>query len=110
MVGCIGGLIVVGSIIFLDKVKLDDPVGAVSVHGVVGIWGLLAAAFTNPEGTLLAQVTGIAVIFCWSFATSSLVWLAIRAAIGIRVDEEEELEGVDVVECGLAAYPEFTKD
>ena len=110
VVGCIGGLIVVVAIIVLDKVKLDDPVGAISVHGAAGIWGLLAAAVTNPEGSLTAQLTGIAAIFCWSFVTSSIVWLVIKTTIGIRVDAEEELEGVDVVECGLAAYPEFTKD
>ena len=110
VVGAIGGLIVVTSIIVLDKAKIDDPVGAISVHGIVGIWGLLAVAFTNPKGSLLAQLIGIGTIFCWCFGMSFIVWLVIRSIIGIRVSEEEEMEGVDVAECGLAAYPEFTKD
>jgi len=108
VVGVIGGLLVVPSIVFLDKARIDDPVGAISVHGVVGIWGLLAVAFTNPEGSLIAQLTGIGVIFAWVFGTSLVTWLIIKAVIGIRVSEEEELEGVDISECGLEAYPEFT--
>ena len=108
VVGVIGGLLVVPSIVFLDKARIDDPVGAISVHGVVGIWGLIAVAFTNPEGSLLSQLIGIGVIFGWVFGTSIIVWAIIKAAIGIRVNEEEELEGVDIGECGLEAYPEFT--
>lgn len=110
VVGAIGGLIVVVAIIYMDKAKIDDPVGAISVHGVVGIWGLLAVSFTNPEGSIIAQITGIVSIFSWCFGMSFIVWLVLKAVIGIRVNEEEELEGVDVAECGLAAYPEFTKD
>ncbi len=110
IVGAVGGLLVVAAIISIDKAKIDDPVGAISVHGVCGIWGLLAVAFTNPEGSLIAQLTGIVVIFVWCFATSFVVWIIIKSVVGIRVTEEEELEGVDVSECGLAAYPEFTKD
>ncbi len=110
IVGAIGGLIVVAAIVFIDKAKVDDPVGAISVHGVVGIWGLIAVAFTNPEGSLVAQLTGIVVIFAWVFGTSFVVWLALKAIMGIRVTEEEELEGCDISECGLDAYPEFTKD
>ncbi len=109
-VGSIGGLIVVAAIILIDKAKIDDPVGAISVHGVVGIWGLLAVSFTNPEGSLVAQLIGIAVIFGWVFGTSLVTWMIIKAVIGIRVSEEEELEGCDISECGLDAYPEFTKD
>ncbi len=110
LIGAVGGLIVVASIITIDKAKVDDPVGAISVHGVCGIWGLLAVVFTNPEASLVAQLTGIAVIFAWVFLTSFAVWFVIKAVAGIRVSEEEEMEGVDVAECGLAAYPEFTKD
>lgn len=110
LVGAIGGLLVVASIILMDKAKIDDPVGAISVHGVCGIWGLLAVAFTNPEGSLVAQLIGIATIFAWVFGTSLLTWFIIKAVMGIRVSEEEETEGVDVAECGLAAYPEFTKE
>jgi Amt family ammonium transporter len=108
IVGVIGGLLVVPSIVFLDKLRIDDPVGAISVHGVVGIFGLIAVAFTNPDGSLLAQLTGIGVIFAWVFGTSFIVWLILKAVMGIRVSEEEELEGVDIGECGLEAYPEFT--
>ena len=108
VVGAIGGLLVVAAIVFIDKARLDDPVGAISVHGVVGIWGLLAVAFTNPEGSLVAQLTGIGVIFAWVFGTSLVTWSIIKAVIGIRVSEEEELEGVDISECGLEAYPEFS--
>lgn len=110
LVGAIGGIIVVGSIVFIDKAKIDDPVGAISVHGVVGIWGLIAVAFTNPDGSLVSQLIGVAVIFGWVFATSIVVWLLIKVVIGLRVSEEEELEGCDIAECGLDAYPEFTKD
>ncbi len=110
IVGAIGGLIVVAAIVFIDKAKIDDPVGAISVHGVVGIWGLLAVSFTNPEGSIVAQLIGIGVIFAWVFGTSCVVWMIIKAVIGIRVSEEEELEGCDRAECGLDAYPEFTKD
>lgn len=110
IVGAIAGLLVVVAIIMIDKMKIDDPVGAISVHGVCGIWGLIAVAFTNPDGSIVAQLTGIVVIFAWVFATSFVVWLILKAVMGIRVSEEEELEGVDVAECGLAAYPEFTKD
>jgi Amt family ammonium transporter len=108
LVGVAGGLIVVPSIVFLDKARIDDPVGAISVHGVVGIWGLLAVAFTNPDGSLVAQLTGIGVIFAWVFGTSFIAWIIIKAVMGIRVSEEEELKGVDIEECGLEAYPEFT--
>jgi len=108
LVGVIGGLIVVPSIVFIDKARIDDPVGAISVHGVVGIWGLIAVAFTNPEASLVAQLTGIGVIFAWVFGTSIVVWSIMKAVMGIRVSEEEELEGVDIGECGLEAYPEFT--
>ena len=110
IVGAIGGLIVVAAIVYIDKAKIDDPVGAISVHGVVGIWGLIAVAFTNPEGSLVAQLTGIVVIFAWVFGTSFVTWLIIKAVMGLRVSEEEELAGCDVSECGLDAYPEFTKD
>lgn len=109
IVGVIAGLIVVFSIVFIDKLRLDDPVGALSVHGVVGIFGLIAVAFTNPEGSLSAQLIGAVTIFAWVFATSFVVWLILKVVMGIRVSEEEELEGVDIGECGLEAYPEFTR-
>ncbi len=107
-IGAIGGLIVVASIVMLDKMKIDDPVGAISVHGVVGIWGLIAVCFTNEEASFLWQLYGILAIFAWVFATSFIVWFILKKTIGIRVSEEEEYEGVDIGECGLEAYPEFT--
>ncbi|MDX8387525.1 MAG: ammonium transporter [Ghiorsea sp.] len=108
LIGAIGGLIVVASIVYLDrKFKIDDPVGAISVHGVVGIWGLLAVTITNPDATLGAQLMGIGVIFTWVFVASFIVWMAVKTIMGIRVSEEEEYEGLDVGECGLDAYPEF---
>ena len=107
MIGAVGGLLVVGSIVTLDKLKIDDPVGAISVHGVVGIWGLLAVCLTNPEASLKWQLIGIASIFAWVFAASFAVWFVIKKTFGIRVTEEEEYEGVDISECGLEAYPEF---
>jgi Amt family ammonium transporter len=106
-VGVVGGALVVFAIITLDKLKIDDPVGAISVHGVTGIWGLLAVALTNPEATLGAQLLGIVSIFGWVFVTSLIVWSILKAVIGIRVPAEEEMEGTDRGECGLDAYPEF---
>ncbi len=110
VIGAIGGLIVVPSIVTMDRVfKIDDPVGAISVHGVVGIWGLLAVCLSNPAASLVAQLVGIVSIFAWVFITSSIVWLILKATVGIRVSEQEEYEGVDIGECGLEAYPEFAK-
>jgi len=108
LIGAVGGLLVVLSIVTLDKLKIDDPVGAISVHGAVGIWGLLAVCFTNPDAKLTAQLLGLISIFAWVFITSLIVWFLIRLTVGIRVSEEEEYEGVDISECGLEAYPEFT--
>jgi Amt family ammonium transporter len=108
IVGMIGGVLVVFSILGLDRLKIDDPVGAISVHGTVGMWGLIAVAFTNPDATLIAQLTGLGTILAWTFAASLVVWGVIKVIIGIRVSEEEEYEGTDLGECGLEAYPEFT--
>lgn len=106
--GAIGGVLVVFSIITLDKLKIDDPVGAISVHGVVGLLGLLLVPFTNGEVTFLGQIVGALTIFVWVFSASLVVWLALKYTMGIRVSEEEEYEGVDIAECGLEAYPDFT--
>jgi len=108
MIGGVGGVLVVFSILGLDKLKLDDPVGAISVHGVVGMWGLLAVPLTNADATFGAQLLGLVSIFAWVFIASLIVWGILKAVMGLRVSEEEEYEGVDVVECGLEAYPEFT--
>ena len=110
MIGAIGGILVVFSIVFMDKIKIDDPVGAISVHGVVGIWGLLAVTLSNPDASFGAQIYGIVVIFAWTFIASLIIWGVIKAIIGIRVSEEEEYSGTDLAECGLEAYPEFSKE
>ena len=106
-IGAVGGLIVVYSIVMLDRMRLDDPVGAISAHGTAGIWGLLAVSFTS--GTIGAQLYGTVVIFAWTFITSLIFWYIIKMLFGLRVTEEEEEHGVDISECGLDAYPEFTK-
>jgi Amt family ammonium transporter len=106
-IGAIGGIIVVFSIVGLDKLRIDDPVGAISVHGCAGIWGVLAVLLSNDDATLYGQLMGLAVIFGFVFAASFATWLVLRLTIGIRVSREQELEGVDLAECGIAAYPEF---
>jgi Amt family ammonium transporter len=107
--GAIAGVIVVLSIIALDKVKIDDPVGAISVHGVVGFFGLLIVPITNSGASFSGQLIGAATIFVWVFCTSFVVWYALKKIIGIRVSSEEEYEGVDISDCGMEAYPEFTR-
>jgi len=110
IIGAIGGVIVVFSIVTLDKLKLDDPVGAISVHGVVGLWGIFAVLLSDADATFGGQLTGALVIFVWVFVCSLITWTIIKAIMGIRVSEEEEYEGVDLSECGMEAYPEFTRD
>jgi Amt family ammonium transporter len=107
LIGGVGGVIVVFAIVTLDKLRIDDPVGAISVHGVVGMWGLMAVPITNGDATFGAQAIGLGTILGWVFITSFIVWLLIKLIMGIRVSEEEEYEGVDVGECGMEAYPEF---
>ena len=108
LIGAAGGLLVVVSIVTLDKLRIDDPVGAISVHGVVGMWGLLAVPIYNGDASLIAQLYGLVAIFAWVFLTSLLVWFVLKITLGIRVSEEHEYEGVDISECGLEAYPEFS--
>src|SRR5690625_1470325 len=110
IIGAVGGALVVFSIVFMDKVKIDDPVGAISVHGVVGIWGLLAVPLTNSDASFLAQIIGAVTLFVWVFVTSFIVWGLLRMIMGLRVTDEEEYKGVDLVECGMEAYPEFTNN
>lgn len=109
IIGAVGGVLVVFSIVTLDKLRIDDPVGAISVHGVVGLWGLLAVPLTNTDATFVGQIVGALTIFIWVFGASFVTWFIIKTIMGIRVSEEEEYEGVDIGECGLEAYPEFTK-
>lgn len=108
IIGGIGGLLVVFSIISLDKMKIDDPVGAISVHGVVGMWGLMAVPLTNDSATFGGQFVGLLTILVWVFVASFITWYMIKMIMGIRVSEEEEFEGTDLSECGMEAYPEFT--
>ena len=108
LIGAAGGIIVVLSIVFLDKLKIDDPVGAISVHGTVGLFGVLVVPVTNDSATFLAQLAGAATIFAWVFVTSLIVWGVLKAVMGVRVSEEDEYAGVDLSECGMEAYPEFS--
>jgi Amt family ammonium transporter len=108
IIGVVGGVIVVFSILSLDRLKIDDPVGAISVHGVAGIWGLFAVLLSNSDATMGAQILGIVSIFAFTFIASLVVWFILKAIMGIRVTEEEEINGVDVSEMGMEAYPEFT--
>jgi Amt family ammonium transporter len=106
--GLAAGVIVVFSIVTLDKLKIDDPVGAISVHGVVGLLGLLLVPITKEGASFTGQLIGAATIFIWVFSASLVTWLLIKVIIGIRVSQEEEYYGLDIGECGLEAYPEFT--
>ncbi|CAM3501583.1 Ammonia channel precursor [Vibrio aerogenes CECT 7868] len=107
IIGAVAGVLVVFSIIALDKIKVDDPVGAISVHGVCGLFGLLVVPVSNGDASFGSQLLGAVVIFVWVFATSLIVWGILKATMGIRVTEEEEMEGMDMHDCGVGAYPEF---
>jgi Amt family ammonium transporter len=105
--GALGGLLVVFSITTLDKLKIDDPVGAISVHGVVGLLGLLLVPVTNGDASFSGQIIGALTIFGWVFIASLVTFYVIKMVLGLRVSEEEEYEGSDLSECGMEAYPEF---
>jgi Amt family ammonium transporter len=107
--GGIGGVLVVFSIVALDKLRIDDPVGAISVHGTCGLLGLMLVPLTNGGVTYVGQIAGALTIFGWVFAASFVVWFILKVTLGIRVTEEEEYQGVDTSECGVEAYPEFVK-
>jgi Amt family ammonium transporter len=109
LIGAVGGVLVVFSILMLERLRIDDPVGAISVHGTSGIWGLLVVPLTNSSASLSVQMLGAACIFAWVFVASLLVWGLIKLIMGLRVSEEDEYEGVDIAECGMEAYPEFTR-
>ena len=112
LIGAIAGTIVVFSVMFFDKIRIDDPVGAISVHGVCGAWGTLAAGLFNIDGMTLkilaVQLTGIVSCFVWTFPLAYLLFKLIHVTIGLRVSKEEELEGLDATEHGGNAYPDFT--
>jgi Amt family ammonium transporter len=105
--GALGGIAVVFSIIGLDKLRIDDPVGAISAHGTCGLLGLLLVPITNGGASFSGQLIGAATIFGWVFLASLVTWGIIKAVMGLRVTEEEEYEGIDIAECGMEAYPEF---
>ncbi|MCL1074267.1 ammonium transporter [Shewanella dokdonensis] len=107
IIGLVAGALVVFSIVAFDRVKIDDPVGATSVHGVCGLFGVLMVPVSNPDATFSAQLLGAACIFGWVFIASLVVWAILKATMGIRVTEEEEYNGVDAADCGVDAYPEF---
>ena len=109
IIGAIGGVIVVLSVIMLDKSKIDDPVGAISAHGTCGVWGLIAVCLSNGDATLGAQLYGAIIIFAWTFIVSGIFWGILKVVMGIRITSEAEEMGVDVSECGMEAYPEFKK-
>lgn len=104
IMGAIGGILVVGSILFFDKIKIDDPVGAISVHGVCGIWGTLAVAIFGDGFSMMSQITGVVAIYLFAFVFSFVVFFIIKMVMGIRVDAQEEHEGLDVAEHGVPAY------
>jgi len=107
LIGAIGGALVVFAVPFFDKIKLDDPVGALSVHLVNGIWGTLAVGIFKADASMWAQIKGIVIIGAFTFVTSLIVWYVIKVAMGLRVTEQEEMEGIDLHEFGMEAYPAF---
>jgi len=107
--GVAAGIIVVYAIVLLEKLRIDDPVGAISVHGVVGLFGLMIVPLTNDGASFAAQALGAVTIFTWVFGASLVTWTIIKFTIGIRISEQEEYEGADVSECAMEAYPEFTR-
>ncbi len=109
LIGAVGGVIVVFAVPFLDKLKIDDVVGAIPVHLFAGIWGTIAVVFTNPEASLGTQIYSILVVGIFVVVTSAIVWFILKAVMGIRVGEEEEITGLDTTELGMEAYPEFSK-
>ena len=107
LLGALGGSLVVFSIVLLDKLKIDDPVGAISVHGVCGILGLMLVPLSNADATIVNQLIGTATIFTFVFVSSFITWALLKKLMGIRVSEEEEINGMDQHDCGVDAYPEF---
>lgn len=107
VIGIVAGGLVVLSIIGFDRIRIDDPVGAISVHGVSGFLGVMCVPLSNANATITAQLTGAAIIFAWVFSASFAVWFMLKITMGIRVSEEEEYNGMDASDCGMDAYPEF---
>ncbi|MEI4197473.1 ammonium transporter [Roseovarius sp. E0-M6] len=109
LIGAVGGVIVVFTVPLLDKLRIDDVVGAIPVHLFAGIWGTLAVALTNSDANILTQLYAIVVVGVFVCAASAVVWLILRAVVGLRVDAEAEINGLDMHELGMEAYPEFVR-
>ncbi|MDF1802282.1 ammonium transporter [Thalassovita sp.] len=109
LIGMVGGVIVVFAVPFLDKLKIDDVVGAIPVHLICGIWGTIAVVITNGDASLGTQLYGIVVVGVFTVVTSAVVWFILKVTMGIRVSEEDEINGLDMTELGMEAYPEFSK-
>jgi len=109
LIGGVGGVIVVFAVPLLDKLKIDDVVGAIPVHLIAGIWGTLAVVITNTEASIGAQITGIVVVGLFTFIVSFIGWTILNLVMGIRVSEEQEMAGLDNSELGMDSYPEFTR-
>jgi len=109
LIGAVGGVIVVFAVPFLDKIKIDDVVGAIPVHLMAGIWGTLAVPLTNSDASFANQIVGILLVGVFTVVASTVVWYVIKAVMGLRVDEETEINGLDMAELGMEAYPEFSK-
>jgi len=108
-IGAVGGAIVVFAVPLLDRMKIDDVVGAIPVHLLAGIWGTMVVPMTNPDATLVGQAAGVVLTGVWVSLASVVLWFALKAVIGLRVTEDEELAGLDHSEIGVEAYPEFTR-
>ena len=109
LIGAVGGVIVVFTVPLLDKLKIDDVVGAIPVHLFAGIWGTLAVLLTNSDATFMGQLIPIIIVGVFVFVVSTVVWLILNTVMGIRVSEEAEIAGLDTSELGMEAYPEFGK-
>jgi Amt family ammonium transporter len=109
LIGLIAGVIVVFAIVFIDRAKIDDPVGAISVHGICGIWGTLAVGIfsTNPAHSFVTQLIGTFSVALFALVASLILFSVIKAILGVRVNEEEEDVGLDVAEHGQPSYADF---
>jgi len=108
LVGAIGSILACLTVPLLDKLKIDDVVGAIPVHLVAGIFGTLAVAFTNPDVSFMPQLIGVIATAVFVSIVSAIIWFALKLTIGLRVSEEDEMKGLDQAEVGVAAYPEFS--
>ena len=106
-IGAVGGVIVVFAVPMLDKMQIDDVVGAIPVHLLAGFWGTFAVPFYTADTSFVTQIIGFAAIGAFTFVVSGVVWMILKSTMGIRVTEEDEINGLDMAELGMDAYPEF---